>query len=158
MTVELPSVRHFNMWIQARHIFQGHPAICPQPQLSREKKGFVEKCVYVSQSKVPSESIVVVSVPGICYQAAAGQGFPGPGPKSLILRWSLNGMIYDSECFPVHWKANVMLIISGGVTDACTRRHNGSHKGTLNGTIDVSEIPVSGEWGRPGPIPEHIPF
>lgn len=36
---------------------------------------------------------------------------------------------YSAKCFPAHWKANVMLIISGGVTDACTRTHNCSHKG-----------------------------
>lgn len=37
---------------------------------------------------------------------------------------------YSAKCFPAHWKANVMLIISGGVTDACTQTHNCSYKGT----------------------------
>lgn len=39
---------------------------------------------------------------------------------------------YSAKCFPAHWKANVMVIISDGVTDACTRTHNCSQRGTLS--------------------------
>lgn len=67
---------------------------------------------------------------------------------------------YSAKCFPAHWKANVMLIISGEVTDACTPTHNCSHKGTLSKCWMELLIYQNGEWGRTGPILEHadIPF
>lgn len=67
---------------------------------------------------------------------------------------------YSAKCFPAHWKANVMLIISGEVTDACTPTHNCSHKGTLSKCWMELLIYQNGERGRTGPILEHadIPF
>lgn len=46
------------------------------------------------------------------------------------MEWFITVNCYSAKYVPSHWKANVMLIISGGVTDACNRTHNCSHEGT----------------------------
>lgn len=61
------------------------------------------------------------------------------------VEWFMTMKCYSAKCFPAQWKANVMLIISGGgVNDACTLTHNCSHKGTQSESW--MELLISLKW------------